>query len=152
MINILSSIEEGHSARFTQFRIPDFTTAKFHLRTAALLIYYFIALILWPISTVVICLGFPGIAGHSILQFYHWKKRSVKMSNWVQPWVSWAFALGQGIEHWTRSWVFLILGRHQVSNNDVQRQQGVGKLRRSLWFRALAKARNYKMWHQTDGI
>lgn len=74
-MNVHGSIEEGHSARFTQFQIPDFTTAKFHLRTAALVIYYFVALTLRPISAIVICLGFPGIAGHDILQFYCWKKK-----------------------------------------------------------------------------
>lgn len=45
--------------------LPDFTTAKFHSRTASLVIYYIVALILWPISAVVICLGFPGTAGHT---------------------------------------------------------------------------------------
>lgn len=45
--------------------LPDFTTAKFHSRTASLVIYYIVALILWPISAVVICLGLPGIAGHT---------------------------------------------------------------------------------------
>lgn len=58
--------------------LSDFTTAKFHRRTASLLIYYIVALILWPISAVVICLGFPGIAGHTFLRFCHWKKEGCK--------------------------------------------------------------------------
>lgn len=90
----------------------DFTAAKFHRRTASLVIYYTVALILWPISAVVICLGIPGIAGHTFLQFCHWKKRGEKM----RPWVSWVCALGQGTGRGgsciSRSGAFLILEWH----------------------------------------
>jgi len=128
-MNFRNSVEEGHPARFVQFQIPGFTTAKFHLRTAALVIYYFVALTV----THFCCSDLSRISRHCracclpVVLLEEKECKDEQLSSTLSfMGLPWGKALNEEVTALQGAAYFSSLRGTRASNNDVQNQKRVG--------------------------